>query len=340
MKGRWRWVCLLGALVCGCGGDDGSGGFGQGSPTPGGTTGGDGDGSVTIDAGPPPTNPGALECQGALPQCEAPAQPGLSATICGVFVDIETSEPVKDGNDGSELCTEPTAAGPCSVELRAYDALEVLAEPESAEPIAVGAIATDECGRFAITDMAVPFNGFVALRTIGPGLVPTLRSLPVEVGARMTNVTAPTTRTDTDDRWTRQAGDPFEGQSLAERGVAVVQVVDTSLVPRAGVRIDSAEPVYYFSDQSTESRSVIAVEQAATGANGTALTTQLPRRTHTPPGGSEPCRSDPLVANRAGYVFFGQSRLLSDDLCEPAARPRQLEGRDSRDGTPRSVTEL
>gem|GEM_PF-1880142 len=231
-------------------------------------------------------------CEGLIPQCREPTNGNL-VSICGQLIDIQTNLNFDeaDADDNITLCDQanPTTSGPCSVQVRAFNPLGFT--PESA-PQDVGGVFTDNCGRYALNDVELPSTGIVAVATSdvfepgedeGDKVADTYRDTGTAVilgaGELAQGITVAVTRNATDEAWTTSAGGPFEGNTLAQRGLFVLAYVveeTDGLGPRDGVRVirDGSpvfENIFYFGDTEADTRDTIDTEATRTGVNGTVL---------------------------------------------------------------------
>ena len=287
---------------------------------------------------------GGQGCEGLMAECLPPSNPGTQVTVCGVLRDVQTNEQLSETVADDEvpaLCDQssPTATGPCSVQVRAFDPIQFAANPTGTKPLVVTQVAQDICGRYAIRDVPVPFTRFVAVATSNvfpPGTDGTDGEEPIAdtyqltgtsfgtaPGERRADIIGAVTRNETDVEWTVTAGCPFnEGgpggdpcvpeATFADRGVYVpVYSILSSGQTFDGVKITAngtvlADLDYYFSDADADSRSTVDPAQEATGANGTGLLTPTQLRAHSGEG-NEPagCEwSTVMAASIPGVVFF------------------------------------
>lgn len=214
----------------------------------------------------------------ACPQPDA-----AKTTLCGQVVDAESGEPLVEG-DGSDTSAcnpeEPTADGPCSLELFVYDAVPFATAPEDAEPLPADELTIDRCGRFRAVNAPIPSAGIIAVttddNTNGGADVRAHSGIASRVapGQRVVGREIVSVQRATDAAWTSSAGDPFGGVSFVEKGVSLVTFRRAG-VPQAGVTATvagnpSAEDDFYF-DSAETTRTNIDPAATATGANGTAL---------------------------------------------------------------------
>ena len=85
-------------------------------------------------------------------------------TICGQLYDLETGAPFADAGAGGAPCSgPPAAAGPCALQLTAYDAVQFGMNPMTAIPLTVGNAYVDTCGRFRLTDVSTPGGPYIGI---------------------------------------------------------------------------------------------------------------------------------------------------------------------------------
>jgi hypothetical protein len=93
---------------------------------------------------------GGSGCSAVLP---CPTPDGTNVTLCGQIYDTETDQPVVGTDPTATRCNpaEPTADGPCSLDLKFYDALDFAQNPDTAQPLVPednGGVYVDDCGRY------------------------------------------------------------------------------------------------------------------------------------------------------------------------------------------------
>lgn len=103
---------------------------------------------------------GAAGCAAKL-ACPTPGD--ATQTICGQIYDFETGQPFADPAATGGKCDAPTATGPCSVGIRAFDAVAFAMNPTMTPPLATGAVYIDTCGRYRVPGIATPSGPFIAL---------------------------------------------------------------------------------------------------------------------------------------------------------------------------------
>ena len=263
-----------------------------------------------------------------LPDCTAeltcPTADPDEACVAGRLLDVETSKRLCSSPVVSTQCTSGLQGGPCELQLRVFDAIELIQNPGTAAPIAAPEILVDGCGRFRISGFDAPNLGFGAIRASDDGEtfvqhVPSADVRPVESGAEIEGIRLYVVRTSTDLAWTTTAGSPFEDDTFSDVG-AFVPIFRHAGVPVAGVQIlvDSAgdpDDDYYFSDIEPLRRSVVAIAMTSAGANGTGIhvTSSI---TNTSGSGSEPegCEWPTILAGAApGLVVVKELEAQVDD---------------------------
>lgn len=206
--------------------------------------------------------------------CNAPiacADPGTGRfSICGRAFDLQDSSPLAGG-----------------VKLSVYDMLQFLQNPSTAS--AGASVVTDACGRFALTNVAVPGGSFALIAADDAdassdkwALTATAR--PVSNGAKIANTSAWALRRTTDTGWSSAVG--LTGSTLADRGILVGIFIDPTKSPvapfsgapvagvvatRSGVSAPANDE--YFSDVAALSRTTIEPAQSLTGVDGTVVLT-------------------------------------------------------------------
>jgi hypothetical protein len=101
-----------------------------------------------------------------------PAPTDGTQTICGQIYDFETGEPFAAANATGAACT-PSATGPCSLGMKAFDAVAFAMNPGGTAALTTGPLYIDDCGRYKVPEIAQPGGPYVALAlddaTAGPG---------------------------------------------------------------------------------------------------------------------------------------------------------------------------
>jgi hypothetical protein len=220
---------------------------------------------------------------GAALACPAPTG-ATKMTICGQLYDFETGLKFSDTNaTGAECPTMPSATGPCSLAIAAYDALAFGTNPSSAQPLMAGSVYIDDCGRYRLSDIEI--NGTGSIIALGiddaPAMGPT--GTTVTVGVATPKVAMGATKDleafvvpeATTTQWAGAGGPTLTTGVYAALYRAHKLGIGDPYQPQAGVTITkngTSVPANDFYFQSAETtRSTIESAAAVTGANGTAL---------------------------------------------------------------------
>jgi hypothetical protein len=225
-------------------------------------------------------------CGTELP-CAAPDAGKTS--LCGRIWDTETDTPIAPATGATGTRCDPAApaaTGPCSLQVKFYDALDFASNPGAATPLVVpGGAFWDDCGRYKGINIPGTTFGFVGMGVddADAGSADLYRNTGVatdeDVARPGTGFRAYATRVTTDQKWTTSAA--LSGQTFAQRGVLAVvfryhdaPVAGVSL-RRAGADITDAQD-FYFTDTGIARTTIAdpignvsAVDE--TGTNGTAL---------------------------------------------------------------------
>lgn len=277
---------------------------------------------------------GVIECVGTGTSCADPLPCPLpdsgDVTVCGRLVDTETSAPIAAG-DGTETSAcdpaNPTADGPCALQLVLVDAIAFATNPGAATPLPAAELTLDSCGRYRAVSVAAPPSGFLGVAiddsTAGAPDDHVTTGVPAAPDSRTDNLILVATRRSTDQAWTTSAGDPFGGATFSEMGAILITYVHAG-VPVAGVEItaggaavDDADD-FYFDDADPASRSSIAPGQNATGANGAALAVGTALGAHSGSGAEPPGCTWPSApgASITGVIFASRrDAVMGADLC-------------------------
>jgi len=219
-------------------------------------------------------------CSAPFP-CPAPS--AGKQTICGQLYDFETSALFRTADASGERCpATPTADGPCALGIVAYDAIEFASNPQTAEPLEMGELYIDDCGRYRLSDITPGASPFIGLgiddalpANRGPG------GLTNAVGVATSRAPDTATRDlegfivapSTTAKWASSGG-----PSIATGYFAMVfRAMRTGTMNQSGVtalRMTTPIPdddFYFDADETT--RETIDGAATSTGANGTALVT-------------------------------------------------------------------
>lgn len=212
--------------------------------------------------------------------CPAPA--AGKQTICGQLYDFENNMTFAAAAASGGKCTTPTADGPCSLALRAYDALQFGANPMTAVPLTVGDVYIDDCGRYRLTDITVPTGPFIGIgiddadgAKMGPLGTTNIVGVATPKLASMAtrDFEAWIVKKSTTDQWTASGGPPLSGGIYAN----VFRGHRSGIDNQAGVTTtrngnpNTTNDYYFTASQTT--RQTIDPLATMTGMNGTALIT-------------------------------------------------------------------
>jgi hypothetical protein len=228
---------------------------------------------------------GGASCASPLP-CSQPEAGKMR--VCGRLFDIETNEPIEAEEPTTLRCTEVAEDGPCSLQLKYYDALGFANNPTAAQPIPTDEDAPrgsppieishiDDCGRFIATvSVSGAPSGFLGIGVTDADDAPVgvdnwaLTGVALPTTNRIAGFRAYAMRRATDVKWTESA--ELGGDSFAVRGTFVPIFLHQGQ-RTAGVTIRregsaDADNDFYFDDENPEIISNIAPAQAVTGVNG------------------------------------------------------------------------
>ncbi len=257
------------------------------------------------------------------------AQPnGGKVSVCGRLFDTETGAQIEaDGATGA-ICDpdNPTADGPCALNIEFFDPLAFAANPTGTPPLAFDVKEIDDCGRFRGINVTRPFNGFMAVasESAGSGLDVRLTGIafPVEMNERRDDLRAHVTLASTDEKWRVSAGDPFSGQTFADVGV-FLPIYSHGDTPVSGVVITAGGAIkpdddYYFDDTDPTIRSSVDPGQSSTGVNGAGLLTNSSLAQHGGQG-AEPagCEWPAALAAAIPTVVFLNEKEAESSPGEP-----------------------
>jgi len=105
---------------------------------------------------------GAGGCSARL-ACPAPTD-GTQA-ICGQIFDFESGQAFAQTGATGTACNAaaPTATGPCSLGIHAFDAVAFVGNPTGTLPLTTTSVYLDDCGRYRLEGIAQPSGPFIAL---------------------------------------------------------------------------------------------------------------------------------------------------------------------------------
>ena len=226
-------------------------------------------------------------CGSPLP-CPAPV--AGKQTICGQLYDLEleTGKPeskfaqVSPAPTGTKCTPGGATDGPCALTITAYDAIQFGTNPATAQPLAVGDVYIDDCGRYRLTDITPPAGPFVGLgiddfatANRGPaGVTNTVGvAIPKAVSMATKDFEAFVAKKSTTDMWVASGGPPLSGGYYVQIFRARHEGFDTQAgvtATKAG-QPNTANDYYFVAGETT--RRTIAPAATVTGANGTAIIT-------------------------------------------------------------------
>lgn len=225
---------------------------------------------------------GITTCVGTGGDCTSeigcPAPDSNKASLCGRLWDVETDTPLTASGTGTQCAAPFPATGPCSIDLKFYDALDFAIDPAQAVPLTPeGGVYLDDCGRYRGFNMPRANFGYIGIATddamdtadrhrlTGVATSNAFASPGTEFRAYVTKIT-------TDELWTE--GLALTGSTLAQRGVLAI-TFHYKEVPRSGVQVRRNGALipnddYYFTDLDAQ-RTAASLTPTVTGANGTVL---------------------------------------------------------------------
>ena len=212
-----------------------------------------------------------------------PAPTAGKQSICGQLYDFENNAPFAAAGATGAKCTTGATDGPCSLSMRAYDAIAFGTNPATAVPLTVGDIYIDDCGHYRVSNITVPAGPFIGLGIddtdtgkAGPtGTTNTVGvATPKQVSMATKDFEAWIVKKSTTDQW--QASAPA---LLLSNGyyVNVFRAHRTGFDTQAGVQStrggspNLANDFYFTAAQTT--RQTVDTAATVTGANGTAIIT-------------------------------------------------------------------
>lgn len=223
-------------------------------------------------------------CTAPLP-CPPPT--AGKQTLCGRMYNFEDGEIFQAENATGTRCTysPPSATGPCSVGIRAYDAVAFAMNPQGATPRPTADFYMDDCGRFRLTDVDNPTSPYLGLgiddanpANTGPGGNTNAVGIATAItsdGTAINNLEGYVVPVSTTTKWQTSGGPsiatgyyvPVFRQRrtgfLTQSGVQVIKVVAPMQV--------TANDFYFKAADVTRESIDNTTPQNVTGANGTAL---------------------------------------------------------------------
>ncbi|MBS1123842.1 MAG: hypothetical protein H6Q90_6070 [Deltaproteobacteria bacterium] len=225
---------------------------------------------------------GVITCIGTGAGFACPQPAAGKQTICGQIYDLATNLPFSAPGATCVPCAATAVDGPCSLGIRAFDAITFASNPQAAPPLVTGQIVIDDCGRYAVPDIVVPTGPFIGLGIDDAD--PTKQGPAGSTNAiGVATLKLPDTATKdfegfiatkaTTDLWQTSGGPLISAGAY----VTIFRALHTGLTNQAGVTVTrngAAIPVddfYFGAGQS--GRTAIDPLATATGASGTALVT-------------------------------------------------------------------
>ena len=224
---------------------------------------------------------GASGCSTKL-ACPTPAQGGLQ-TVCGQIYDFETGEAFAASGAIGTPCAAGATSGPCTLALKAYDAVAFASTPPGTPPpaVAAGAVYIDDCGRYSIPNIPLSqVTSQILLVTVDDAGTDKLGPAGTTNAVGLTTAAVAGSRRDfdvfvvpaaTSMKWASNGGPAVSAGILA----AVFHGHSTGSDLASGVSFQSFRGSAQVSASylSGPTRSTVDPALTATGANGTALVT-------------------------------------------------------------------
>lgn len=211
-----------------------------------------------------------------------PAPVAGKQTICGRIYDFENDQPFAAAGATGAKCMASTTDGPCSLGIKAYDAIAFGTNPGTAVPLSTGAIYIDDCGRYRVPDITVPSGPFIGLGIddadmAKQGPMGTTNTVGVAIPKTASMATKDfevwVVKKSTTDQWATSGAPPLANGYY----VNVYRQHPTGTANQAGVTNtrggspNTANDYYFQAGQA--SRQTIDPAATVTGMNGTALVT-------------------------------------------------------------------
>jgi hypothetical protein len=264
-------------------------------------------------------------------------------TICGQLYDFETTGKFQGTDPSGTACdpSMPDTAGPCALNINAYDALMFASNPSTAVPLNKGGLYIDDCGRYRLTDIDTNGTGpFIGLGIddaagIGPtGVTVTVGVATPKSSNVITDFEGYIVKGSTIGLWQASGGPPLSGgiYAAAYRAhklvppMAGVPPVDRH-APQADVQFAKngvALPAddHYFMPALT-THTTIDPSASVTGMNGTALVTNRAISESVAFDGlgglGTGCRWEPHAAASLPGVVFIQIFRKADLIGQPGS---------------------
>jgi len=222
---------------------------------------------------------GVTTCIGTGGGFACPTPASGKQTICGQLFDTQSGAPFTTGG-ACDQCGTPTATGPCSLAIHAFDAIAFANNPATAQPLATGPVYLDACGRYAIPDITLPGGPFIGLgiddadqAKAGPaGTTNTVGvATPALVNSTTKDFEAFVAPKATTDMWTSSGGPPLSNGIY----LMIFRTARTGNTPQAGVTANrnngsiTADDFYFAAGDTT--RTTVDSAATVTGMNGSAL---------------------------------------------------------------------
>lgn len=275
----------------------------------------DPDASAQIDAPVIDAGPEAFDCELPLP-CPMPESDKLS--ICGRILDVDSDLPLAIA--GPPMSCSGESAGPCSLDMSFYDALEFANNGEGTTPLDLDAVVVDSCGRFRAVNVQSPALGFVAIGVDDPVDVFVLAAVTraSSAGAVLDDTEVFAITAASDQAWTTSAGDPFGGPTFSAAGAALLLFEDNGARVAGVTATVSGNPVmsgngFYFASDSADRLAAIDNGIGSTSNVGAVLVTNSSLVDHSGTGSERGgCEWDSALADAiSGVIFVAPRRLVS-----------------------------
>jgi len=230
--------------------------------------------AATDDAGVDAAVPG--DCSIPL---TCPSAAADKVTVCGRLRDVETDAEIRAASPNFASCGSGAEAtdGPCTLQIKFYDALDFAGNPTGAAALPVQAFDMDDCGRYVAQNIDHPTLGFVGVVVDDAAAAPndhrlTAMAFAASSAQVLDNQRTYVIRTSTDVKWSTDVG--LGANTFVDRGV-LMSIFFHGTTPTVGVTVTSngsARPTddYYFTDTDAKLRQTVTAT-GPTQANGAAL---------------------------------------------------------------------
>ncbi|MBL0217697.1 MAG: hypothetical protein IPQ07_27950 [Myxococcales bacterium] len=207
--------------------------------------------------------------------CTAPA--AGKQTICGQLYDFENDQKFAAAGATGAKCAAVTTDGPCSLNIKAYDAIAFGTNPATAVPLATGEVYIDDCGRYRVPEITVPSGPFIGLgiddAMMGPnGTTNTVGvAIPKQASMATKDFDAWIVKKTTTDQWVASGAPPLSGGYYVNvfRAHRVGPDLQAGVQSSRGGNPNLSNDYYFTAGQTM--RQTIAPTATTTGANGTVL---------------------------------------------------------------------